>query len=252
MPALGRWLSFRYKKIRAIVFVSSALLTLAEIAIAQIVVAAARTPSRVPPEVSAFIPLTARDVSYLETTSGGPNVTLAAWSEPSKKHQGSRDVGVVAVRSARTGRKLIWHLKLDGAYSPTLVPRADLTYQREPIVLLQTQYGAAAARIDAVGIAEGKVRHLCSIEGNYFDYTSIGDTTYLVAHDDVNLLDVPHLYRWTGASFADDSQHHPQFYAELAIQIRSKSDISKFAPPVRERYAQILCLSAYPSASCAK
>ncbi len=193
-------------------------------------------------EVSTYIPHTAQDVSRVALEDGGSHVALAAWSQPSKNGPGF-DTAVVAVSGTGKQTKAIWHLKLPGAYSPNLVEKSEFKYQGKTVVLLRVQFGAAAAKMFVLAVKRDRVLQLGAIEADDFECVNMQGATYLVAHDYSDMLDVPLLYRWTGTAFIDDSQHHPQFYRELAAQIRKESDVTKFAEPAQLGFAQILRLS---------
>jgi len=197
-------------------------------------------------EVSTYVPQTAQDVSQVALTDGGSHVTLAAWSQPSKDGPGS-DSAVIAILGTGKQTKLIWHLKLPGAYSPKLVEKSEFKYRGHPVVVLRVQFGAAASKLFVLGVERGRVLQLGSIEADDFEYANLSGATYLAAHDDSDVLDVPLLYRWTGLAFVDDSQNHPEFYRELAAEIRNKSDVTNFAKPAQLKFAQILRLSGEQS-----
>jgi len=199
-----------------------------------------------PNAVSKYIPGNASDVSFVVSSDSQSKVTLAAWSQPGRNEPGF-DSGAIAVRETGQHTKVVWRLKLPGAYSPKLFDKSEFTYRGRPIVLLQMQFGAAAAEMRVMGVNGDRVAELGSIEADDFEFTTLKGATYLVAHEDANLLDVPRLYRWTGAGFVDDSANHPEFYRQLANHIRSESDVTKLAKPVQLRFAQIVLLSGEQS-----
>lgn len=181
------------------------------------------------------------DESVVVLKDGSSQVTLAAWDVRTKE---TTKVVLLAIRRKGAEKRLLARLELSDCYEPKLITEPELRYRRERVVLLQTQFGAAAARIHVLGIGGSRVHRRGSIDADYFDFTTLGDGIYLVGHDDVNLFDVPRLYGWTGSSFADVSTKHPEFYKSLSERIRRQADTATFTPQVRSRYAEVLRLAS--------
>ena len=115
--------------------------------------------------------------------------------------------------------------------------------------MVETQFGAAASGLLVVGVSANSAYNLGSIDANYFDFVALGGVTLLVAHEDANVLDVPHLYKWTGESFVDNSTEHPEFYRKLVAKLRREQDVSQFAPAVRQNFAELVKLAGVADAS---
>lgn len=193
-----------------------------------------------------FAPRDAQDVSavLLRELVSGPKLFIEVWS--TMRPESSRTVVTVIRRTGRTTR-VLRRFTIDDAYAPIVIVSRDFKYKGNPIALVEAQFGAAASTLEAFGADGGAVRRLASLDGNYFEFVMVSNTPHLLAHEDVNLLDVPRLYRWTGLSFVDDSAKHADYYRQLVTKIRAERDVEHFAPDARLRFAELIRLSGEPS-----
>lgn len=197
--------------------------------------------------VTSYIPAGTTNLSVAQVISGrGSAFLVAAWSSPSGR---GRNASVIVVEQAEKARNVIGRFSVEYGYSPSVVVKPEFRFRGTPVALVETQFGAAASGLLVVGVGEGRAYDLGSIDADYFDFIGLGGVTLLVAHEDVNVLDVPHLYQWTGKSFADDSMNHPEFYKGLVAKLRRERDFSQFAPAVRQNFAKLVKLSGGAEAS---
>lgn len=189
-----------------------------------------------------FAPRDAQDVSavLLRELASGQELFIEVWS--TIRPESNRSV-VAVIRRAGPTTRVLRRFTINDAYAPTVIVSREFMYNGSPIALVEAQFGAAACTLEAFGADGGSVRRLASIHGAFFEFVAESSTPYLLAHEDVNLFDVPRLYRWTGSSFVDDSAKHPDFYRRLVAKIRSERDVEHFAPAVQLRFAELVRLS---------
>lgn len=197
--------------------------------------------------VATYIPAGTTDLSVAKVINpDGAAFLVAAWSFAS---QGGRDASVVVVKQVEQARHVIGRFSVQYGYSPSVVVKPEFTFHGTPVAMVETQFGAAASGLLVLGVSAGSAYNLGSIDANYFDFITLGGVTLLVAHEDANVLDVPHLYKWTGKSFVDNSTEHPEFYRELVAKLRREQDVSQFAPAVRQNFAELVKLAGVAEAS---
>ena len=195
-----------------------------------------------PTVIRAVIPAEASQVSAsLLMSSPKMKLYVVSFNVPSK------DTEVIVVRLTGGAKKIVKRFRIEYGYSPTVIVNKDFRYRGNPVALVQVQFGAAAAGIEVLGVNGSSVLRLGVLRADYFDFVTLGDNLFLVAHDDVNLFDVPILYCWTGTSFANGSTHHPEFYKPLADRFRKASAENKLAPPVQLRFERLLRLADEPA-----
>jgi len=197
--------------------------------------------------VATYVPAGTTDLSVGKVIAPHGSVFLvAAWSFASA---GGRDASVIVVEQVEQARHLIGRFSVPYGYLPSIVVKSEFTFHGTPVAMVETQFGAAASGLLVVGVSANSAYNLGSIDANYFDFVALGGVTLLVAHEDANVLDVPHLYKWTGESFVDNSTEHPEFYRKLVAKLRREQDVSQFAPAVRQNFAELVKLAGVADAS---
>jgi hypothetical protein len=198
--------------------------------------------------ISTYIPTGTTDLSIAQVTNAnGLAFLVAAWSLRSGK---GFDSNVIVVEQTDDhAEHVIGRFSVPYGYSPNVLVKPEFTFHGTPVALVETQFGAAASSLLVVGASARTAHNLGSIDANYFDFIAIRGLTLLVGHEDVNVLDVPHLYKWTGMAFVDASTEYPEFYRDLVAKLRREQDVSQFAPAVRQNFAELIKLAGVAEAS---
>ena len=129
---------------------------------------------------------------------------------------------IVVLQTDREGvAQALWQSPLDDSYSPKIQFLLGVALGGLPVALVERQTGAASSVLDVIGRFKGRIQRLQRFDGSDFDLRPLdgADRPSLIVHTDVNILDVPEIYRWVGARFIIDSAAHPDFYRQLLQNI---------------------------------
>lgn len=130
---------------------------------------------------------------------------------------------IVVLQTDREGvAQALWQSPLDDSYSPKIQFLLGVALGGLPVALVERQTGAASSVLDVIGRFKGRIQRLQRFDGSDFDLRPLdgADRPSLIVHTDVNILDVPEIYRWVGARFIIDSAAHPDFYRQLLAEDR--------------------------------
>ena len=148
------------------------------------------------------------------------NVRIVCWSI-------REDIGpvseIVVFETDAEGRAWpLWHSAIDISYSPKIRFLPGATLHGLAVALVERQNGAASSELDVIGKFNGHIARLQRFEGSEFDIQPIQGATlpFLIVHNDVDVLDVPEIYRWNSVRFVRDSAAHPDFYRQILAEDR--------------------------------
>ena len=182
----------------------------------------------------------------------GPSQNLQCISAP------GQDKIYVASWTTRIGEGSIAHLRLvrvdadsvhvlqaidlkDGLASE-LVFSGKWKEQESPLLAVLTRYGAEASEVRVMAVRSGFFHLVFRRLADDITIVNLAGKDLIVAHNNLNGIDVPALYEYNGATFMRVDAHYPNYYRELMRDQHLSAD-STVAASVVTQLAKLIYLS---------
>jgi len=148
---------------------------------------------------------------------------------------------LVGVETARV--RVLQRIELRGGYASTLEISRRLAEDQKPVLIIVTQYGAAAAELRIMAVGAGLLRLVSKARGDEAEIVRMEDGAFVIAvHNRINGIDVPDLYRLESGRLVRCDSRYPHYYAgQLSAQHLSAD--SSVAPSLIPQFARLRFLS---------
>lgn len=177
-------------------------------------------PPILPQHTQAVASTASAPAPVVQPFPGHAGLKIAIWGLSATEYGGNLSEIIVFLQNPHSGAKALWRSEIEEAYAPTIEFVPAIASEGLPIALVYQQFGAAWGELELVGRSGGRIRRIQRLMCSFYEVKQLNADRqdFIIGHDNIDILDVPHIYRWSGRRLMDVSAAHQSFYRVLLQQ----------------------------------
>jgi hypothetical protein len=139
--------------------------------------------------------------------------------------------------------RILQKIELPDGFASTLELSREFTEGQKSLLVVLTQYGAAASEIRILAVSPSSLRPIFRVLADNVDFIPIENGNLVIAaHHHLNGIDVPDLYQFRSGKFAKCDSSFPGYYQKLLSAQHLSAD-SVVSPSLVPQLVHLLLLS---------